>query len=110
MGIFSTEDQQAIEDEGIIIPIKPNVPMNNPYNRNHNNFFQSPAQPSQAYARALPLFSTTVTNSPVSMMNYFNAPTGQLSNIVEQEQHYQSQHQKLQNIPIDLVSLKIILQ
>lgn len=99
-----TEDQQAIEDEGIIIPIKQNVPMNNPYNRNQNNFFQPPNQPPQAFARALPMYSTTVTNSPVSMMNYFNAPTTQQLVSAEHENPYQVHQQKLQNLPIDLVS------
>lgn len=81
--------------------------MNNPYNRNHNNFFQPPNQPQQAFARALPLYSTTVTNSPVSMMNYFNAPTTQQLVSAEHENPYQIHQQKLQNLPIDLVSAQI---
>lgn len=82
--------------------------MNIPYNnRNQNNFFQPTNQPPQAFARALPMYSTTVTNSPVSMMNYFNAPTTQQLVSAEHENPYQVHQQKLQNLPIDLVSTRI---
>lgn len=103
------EDQQAIEDEGIVIPMKPNVPLNNPYNRNHNNYYQPSSQPS-AFARALPLYSTTVTNSPIAMMNYFNTPSSQHASHMEHESHFLQHHQQhappqhQQHIPIDLVS------
>lgn len=97
------EDQQAIEDEGIIIPMKPNVPVNNLYNnRNPANFFQQ--QPA-AFQRALPMYS--VTNTPIAMMNYFNAPNPHL---MSQDQDYVNpsvfQHAPLvarPSIPIDLV-------
>ena len=105
-----SEDQQAIEDEGIIIPMKPHVPLNNMYNRNPNHFFQ-PQQ--QAFQRALPVYSTTVTNTPISMMNYFNAPNPHAMNHESEHSYIQpnpSQHQPLQqkqSMPIDLVNFLI---
>lgn len=102
--IGSTEDQQAIEDEGIIIPMKPTI--NNPYNRNHANFFQPQQQPSFART-ALPMFTTNVTNNPIAMMNYFNAHPLQQAMQNEPEINYYGNNnisQLKQQIPIDIVS------
>jgi hypothetical protein len=107
-----------LEDEGIIFPLKssiapPHLP--NIYNRNHNTaYFQSPSP-------AMPLYSTTVTNSPIAMMNYFNAPPPNAlrhhHHQQQQQQHSQQQfyhHQLpensgqeqplLQHIPVNVVS------
>lgn len=102
------EDQQAIEDEGIIIPMKPNmphVPFNNPYNRNSNNFFQQQPQQPPAFARALPLYHPA-SNPQLAMMNYYNAPNHQQALNMEQENIYVNlnQPQPKQQIPIDVVS------
>ena len=108
---ISTEDQQAIDDEGIIIPMKPSmphVPFNNPYHRSQGNFFQS--QQAAAYARAaMPMYSTTVTNAPIAMMNYFNTAANQQAMNIEQDPFInQSQQLQLQppkkQLSIDLVS------
>lgn len=103
-----SEDQQANEDEGIIIPMKPNVPINP---RHHNNFFQpQPHQIPPPFARTMPMYS--VTNSPIAMMNYFNTQTNSHHlPSVEHEQHYHApvqhtQHNMPQHIPIDLVSFQ----
>lgn len=82
--------------------MKPNVPVNNLYNRNPSNFFQQ--QPA-AFQRALPMYS--VTNTPIAMMNYFNAPN---PHVMNHDQDYAGssafQHAPLAvrpSIPIDLV-------
>lgn len=109
-----TEDQQAIDDEGIIVPMKPTMPQssmnnpNNPYNRNQQNFFQPQQQPTFARS-ALPLYTTNVTNNPIAMMNYFH------SNPLHQALQNESANnlygnntnfsQFKQQIPIDVVSL-----
>lgn len=105
-----TEDQQAIDDEGIIIPMKPsmpNVPFNNPYHRSQGNFFQS--QQAAAYARAaLPMYSTTVTNAPIAMMNYFNTAANQQAMNMEHDSfvnHNQQLQPPKKQLSIDLVSL-----
>jgi hypothetical protein len=105
------EDQQALEDEGIIVPMKSNVPpqMPNLYNRNQNTYFQ---QSQSAFAPPLPVYSTTLTNSPIAMMNYFNAPSNRQQ---QHQQHHQQQHQHhllehvensflQQHIPVDMVT------
>lgn len=98
-----TEDQQAIEDEGIIIPMKSNMPhasMNNPYNRSQGNFYHQQAPP--AFGRNLPMYSTTVTNAPIAMMNYFNNPT-QSPIMMEQDHTFNHQQQLKQQLPIEAV-------
>jgi hypothetical protein len=97
------EDQQQIEDEGIVIPMKqPNAPINH-FNR-HQNFFQQ--QP--AFPRAMPMYPPNVNNAPIAMMNYFNAaPSIQpMEQEVRQQLQFQPQQpqQQQQPIPIDLVS------
>lgn len=98
-----------MDDEGIIIPMKPHVPVINPNYRNSGNFFQP--QQVAAYARAaLPLYSTTVTNAPIAMMNYFNTPASQQAMNMEQEPYLsQIQHplqlQPKKQLSIDLVSV-----
>lgn len=97
-------------------PHMPHVPLNNPYHRNPGNFYQ----PHQAvpYARpSLPMYSTTVTNAPIAMMNYFNAPANQQALNFEQENAYANQFQQQQQqqhpkkqLSIDLVSsLNLVL-
>lgn len=67
------------EDEGIIVPlmktnpsssssshIPPQLP--NLYNRSHNSYYHPP---NPAYAPSV--YSTTVNNPPIALMNYFNA-------------------------------------
>lgn len=78
------EDQQAMEDEGIIIPIKPLniVPMMNAFNRTPNNFFQ------QQFSPALPIYNPTISNSPIAMMNYYNTHNQQ-----QQQNHHHHQQQ-----------------
>lgn len=102
----STEDQQAIEDEGIIIPMKPTPHSSNAYARHQANFFQPQQQPS--FARSpLPMFTTNVTNNPIAMMNYFNASALQQQAIQNEPevQHYGNHNQTTkQTIPIDIVS------
>lgn len=95
-----TEDQQAIEDEGLVIPMKPNVPIVNQYNRNPINYFQTPAQPATAFARPLPLYPANINNAPLAMMNYYNTPSHQHAPIME---HYQTGIHQQQKIPIDVV-------
>lgn len=77
------EDQQAIEDEGIIIPIKPinTAPIMNAFNRTPNNYFP------QQYPTALPIYNPTIANSPIAMMNYYNTHNPQ-----QQQQNHQLQH------------------
>lgn len=107
-----TEDQQAIEDEGIIIPMKPTMPhssMNNPYNRNQSHYFQ-PQQPSP-FVRA-PLYTTNVTNNPIAMMNYYNAnPLQQAIQNDQGNQLYGNNNlsQFKQQNPIDVVSFQFTL-
>lgn len=102
-----TEDQQAIEDEGIIIPMKPNMPNvpNNPYNRNQS-YFHPNQQTPQAFNRALPMFSANLANAPIAMMNYFNQHTLSHPANMEHENGFTNHHQapQKQQIPIDLVS------
>ena len=84
------EDQQAMEDEGIIIPIKPlnTVPMMNAFNRTPNNYFQ------QQYPSALPIYNPTISNSPIAMMNYYNTHNQQQ----QQQQHQHQNQHHLQNV------------
>lgn len=108
---YQTEDQQAIEDEGIIIPMKPNmpnVPMNNPYSRNQS-FFHTNTQNPQAFNRVLPIFSSNLSNAqgPLAMMNYFNQHNGLNLEHDNSFITHQPAPQK-QQIPIDLVRLMIL--
>lgn len=114
--LFPTEDQQALEDEGIIFPIKSNYvspqlqpQLPNIYNRNQNNAAYYQSQPLAP--PSMPLYSTTVSNSPLTMMNYFNPPPSafnrnqqnyqQVSESSPQENHTSTLQQ---SIPIDVVS------
>lgn len=94
-------------------PTMPHVPFNNPYHRSQGNFFQS--QQAAAYARAaMPMYSTTVTNAPIAMMNYFNTAANQQAMNMEQDS-FVNQNQQMQLQPpkkqlsIDLVSDFIFL-
>jgi hypothetical protein len=83
----------------------PHLP--NIYNRNQNTPYFQP--PSIAAASAMPLYSTTVTNSPIAMMNYFNAPTNTIRHHNHHQQHQPTEnfgHEQflLQHIPVDVVS------
>lgn len=102
------EDQQAIEDEGIVIPMKQQItPNGNHFTRNHQNFFQPQQQP--AFTRALPLYATNVTNSPLAMMNYFSAAPNhaiQMEHEMRQHQQIQPLFHQPQPIPIDLVRIE----
>lgn len=109
--IFSIEDQQALEDEGIIFPIKQNAPtssqMPSIYNRNQNT------QPLQISSSNLPLYTA-------STMNYINPHLGAFvrtqynpQNIVEdyRASRIESQSSILYNsIPVEIVSLYRIIQ
>jgi ankyrin repeat-rich membrane spanning protein len=105
------EDQQAIEDEGIVIPSKTNMPhlpqSNNIYNRNPHHFQQPP---TGGFHRNLPLYSTTATNSPVTMMSYYNPPNGPVHHQLMEQDHqgsfgYQHQFQpRKQQVLRDVVS------
>ncbi|KAG5674401.1 hypothetical protein PVAND_004375 [Polypedilum vanderplanki] len=95
------EDQQTLEDEGIIFPMKTNTPQLPPqmpslYNRNQNAYFQA-TQP--AFVPQLPLYQT---NPSITMMNYFNAA----SNRQQQQQINQVEHTEnsflQQHIPVDM--------
>lgn len=56
-----------MEDEGIIIPVKqPMMPMMQNRPQPQNNYYQQQPYPQ------LPMYSATVTNSPIAMMNYYN--------------------------------------
>lgn len=89
----------------------PQPPHNNIYNRNQN-FFQ-PQAPQ--FARALPAYPQTMTHSPITMMNYFNNPSGpsihQPPSMEHTHGHHQHQHiqPQKQQIPIDVVSLEFNL-
>lgn len=79
--------------------------MTNIYNRNLNT--AAYYQPPPIAASTMPLYSTTVSNSPLTMMNYFNPP----SNTFNRNQHENSAHeghsivpQQPPTIPIDVVS------
>lgn len=84
----------------------------NLYNRNHNTYFQSP---HQAFVPPLPVYSTTVTNSPIAMMNYFNTPSNR--NLQQHQQHHQHQQVESsiensflqQHIPVDMVTTNFII-
>jgi hypothetical protein len=100
------EDQQAIEDEGIIIPMKQPLAINNHFTRNQQNYFQP--QQQQAFSRALPLYPTNIGNQSMPMMNYFNSQQSHAVQIEHEMRHQQvHQQQQQQPIPIDLVSLKL---
>ena len=105
------EDQQAMEDEGIIIPIKPtNIMSYN--NRNSNNYYQQP------FAAQHPLYPTAVTNSPIAMMNYFNSQSqnnpSQSQSMhssqqqQQQKQHFQALHQNKSNFPSETFENSLI--
>lgn len=78
------EDQQAMEDEGIIIPIKPlnTLPIMNAFNRTPNNYFHQ-----QQYSPVLPIYNPTNSNSPIAMINYYNTHNQQQ----QQQQNHQSE-------------------
>lgn len=94
--------------------MQPQMP--NIYNRNQNTaayYHQSPP----IAASTMPLYSTTVSNSPLTMMNYFNPPPSafnrnQPQHLAESSGHEHSpmvQQQQQPNIPIDVVSLSFLL-
>lgn len=87
--------------------MQPQMP-NNIYNRNQNTaaYYQSPP----IAAATMPLYSTTVSNSPLTMMNYFNPPPSAFNRNQHQHLAESSGHESApmltqqQNIPIDIVS------
>lgn len=93
------EDQQAIDDEGIIIPMKP-AAIHAPYNRNPQNFFQ-PQPPSQAFNRALPIYQQPPLPQHLPLMNFYNQQANMQHLTVENDFGAHQQHPK---IPIDIVS------
>ena len=106
MGNF-TEDQQALEDEGLVFPLKSNVApspqtphLPNIFHRNQNTAYFQPH--TIAASPNLPLY---LANSQLAMMNYFNTTQSALR---APQQHHIAEstgHEQFlqQHIPVDMV-------